>query len=132
MFYRSSEDSLSKMVLSAYRSVKSLSRHVSSSFLMHATPLDFASKCFSESFRYMAKWRGQRFLPCLTPILQQKWSETLLSVFTQMAIYKLLHSFHKQATNVSQHVVVILLWGISMSPLSTWRSTCECKIWYFI
>ena len=36
----------------------------------------------------------------------------------QMAFCDLLHTFHKQVTNVSQHVFVILLWGILMSPLS--------------
>ena len=33
----------------------------------------------------------------------------------QMAFYDLSHTFHKQATNVSQHVFVILLWGILTS-----------------
>ena len=35
----------------------------------------------------------------------------------QMAFCDLLHKFHKQFTNVSQHVFVILLWGILTSPL---------------
>ena len=35
----------------------------------------------------------------------------------QMAFCDLLHTFHKQVTNVSQHVFVILLWGILTSPL---------------
>ena len=40
----------------------------------------------------------------------------------QMAFCDLLHTFHKQVTNISQHVFVILLWGIVMSPLGkiTW------------
>ena len=36
----------------------------------------------------------------------------------QMAFCDLTHTFHKQVTNVSQHVFVILLWGILMSPLT--------------
>ena len=36
----------------------------------------------------------------------------------QMAFCDLSHTFHKQVTNVSQHVVAILLWGILTSPLS--------------
>ena len=45
------------------------------------------------------------------------------------------HTFHKQVTNVSQHVFVILLWGISMFPLSF--SPFECthfetiQLWLF-
>ena len=35
-----------------------------------------------------------------------------------MAYCDLLHTFHKQVTNVSQHVFVILLWGILTSPLT--------------
>ena len=35
----------------------------------------------------------------------------------QMAFCDFSHTFHKQVTNVSQHVFVILLWGILMSPL---------------
>ena len=35
----------------------------------------------------------------------------------QMAFCDLLHTVHKQVTNVSQHVFVILLWGILMFPL---------------
>ena len=35
----------------------------------------------------------------------------------QMALCDLSHTFHKQVSNVSQHVFVILLWGILMSPL---------------
>ena len=35
----------------------------------------------------------------------------------QMAFCDLSHTFHKQVTNVSQHVFVILLWGILTSPL---------------
>ena len=46
---------------------------------------------------------------------------TLPSAYTlhivQMAFYDLSHTFHKQVTNVSQHVFVILLWGILTSPL---------------
>ena len=37
---------------------------------------------------------------------------------TQMAFCDLSHTFHKQVTNISQHVFVILLWGILMSPLT--------------
>ena len=33
----------------------------------------------------------------------------------QMAFCDLSHTFHKQVTNVSQHVFVILLWGILTS-----------------
>ena len=36
----------------------------------------------------------------------------------QMAFCDWSHKFHKQVTNVSQHVFVILLWEILMSPLS--------------
>ena len=36
----------------------------------------------------------------------------------QMAFCDLSHTFHKQVTNVSQHVFVILLWGILTSPLN--------------
>ena len=35
----------------------------------------------------------------------------------QMALCDLLHTFHKQVTNVSQQVFDILLWGILTSPL---------------
>ena len=35
----------------------------------------------------------------------------------QMAFCDLSHTFHKQVTNVSQHIFVILLWGILISPL---------------
>ena len=35
----------------------------------------------------------------------------------QMAFCDLSHTFHEQVANVSQHVFVILLWGILMSPL---------------
>ena len=34
----------------------------------------------------------------------------------QMAFCHLLHTFHKQVTNVSQHAFVILLWAILTSP----------------
>ena len=34
----------------------------------------------------------------------------------QMAFCDLSHTFHKQVTNVSRHVFVILLWGILTSP----------------
>ena len=34
----------------------------------------------------------------------------------QMAFCDLSHTYHKQVTNVSQHVFVTLLWGILMSP----------------
>ena len=36
----------------------------------------------------------------------------------QMVFRELSHIFHKQFTNVSQHVFVILLWGILTSPLT--------------
>ena len=36
----------------------------------------------------------------------------------QMAFCDLSHTFHKQVINVSQHVFVILLWGILTSPLN--------------
>ena len=35
----------------------------------------------------------------------------------QMAFCDSSHTFHKQLTNVSHHVFVILLWGILKSPL---------------
>ena len=35
-----------------------------------------------------------------------------------MAFCDLSHTFHKQVTNISQHVFVILLYGILMSPLN--------------
>ena len=35
----------------------------------------------------------------------------------QMTFCDLSHTFHKQVTNVSKHVFVIVLWGILMSPL---------------
>ena len=38
-----------------------------------------------------------------------------------IAFCDLSHTFHKQVTNVSEHVFVILLWGILTSPLSTSR-----------
>ena len=41
----------------------------------------------------------------------------------QMAFCDLLHTCHKQVTNVSQHVFVILLWGILTSPLTPPLST---------
>ena len=34
----------------------------------------------------------------------------------QMAFCDLSHTFHKQVTNVSQHVFVILLWDFDVSP----------------
>ena len=37
----------------------------------------------------------------------------------QMAFCALSHTFHEQVTNVSQHVLVILLWGILTSPLTS-------------
>ena len=40
----------------------------------------------------------------------------------QMAFCDLLLTVHKQVTNVSQHVFVILLWGILMSPLTLLRN----------
>ena len=39
----------------------------------------------------------------------------------QMALCDLSHIFHKQATNVSQQVFVILLWGILMYPLTPYQ-----------
>ena len=42
----------------------------------------------------------------------------------KMAFCDLLHTFHNRVTNVSQHVFVILLWGILTSPLNsivTWN-----------
>ena len=36
----------------------------------------------------------------------------------QIAFCDLSYTFHKQVTNVSQHVFVILLWGILTSLLS--------------
>ena len=36
----------------------------------------------------------------------------------QMASCDLSHTYHKQVTNVSQHVFVILLWGMLTSPLN--------------
>ena len=41
----------------------------------------------------------------------------------QMTFCDLSHTFHKQVTNVSQCVFVILLWGILMSPVSTGLNT---------
>ena len=41
----------------------------------------------------------------------------------QMAFCDLWHTIHKQVTNVSQHVFVILLWGILTSPLSCFPPT---------
>ena len=38
----------------------------------------------------------------------------------QMAFCDLSHTFHKQVTIISQHVCVILLWGIFSSPLTMW------------
>ena len=38
--------------------------------------------------------------------------------FFYKAFYDLLHTFHKQVTNVPRHVFVILLWGILTSPLT--------------
>ena len=35
----------------------------------------------------------------------------------QMAFCDLSHTFHKQVTNISQHVFVILLWGVLTPPL---------------
>ena len=37
----------------------------------------------------------------------------------QMAYCDLFHAIHKEATNVSQHVFVVLLWEILMSPLKS-------------
>ena len=37
----------------------------------------------------------------------------------QMVFCDLSHTFHKQVTSVSQHVFVILLWGIVTSPLNS-------------
>ena len=55
----------------------------------------------------------------------------------QMAFCDLLHTFHKQVANVSQHVFVILLWGILTSPLSTLdlvvaRLACTRIYWWEI
>ena len=47
----------------------------------------------------------------------------------QMAFCDLSHTFHKQVTNVSQQVFVILLWGILMSPLGTWDQTPMWQVW---
>ena len=47
-----------------------------------------------------------------------------------MAFCDLLYTFHKQVTNVSQYVFVILLWGILTSPLTyvgQWDSRREPK-----
>ena len=41
----------------------------------------------------------------------------VIQQMVQMAFCDLSHAFHKQATSVSQHVFVILLWGILKSPL---------------
>ena len=41
----------------------------------------------------------------------------------QMAFCDLLHTFHKQVTSVSQHVFVILLWGILKFPLTSHNVT---------
>ena len=41
----------------------------------------------------------------------------------QMAFCDLSHTFPKQVTNVSQHVFVILLWGILTSPLKKMHIT---------
>ena len=43
----------------------------------------------------------------------------------QMGFCELSHTFHKMVTNVSQHVLVILLWGILMSPLIGWKQRSE-------
>ena len=40
-----------------------------------------------------------------------------LQQMVQMAFCDLSHTFHKRVTNVSQHVFVILLWGILTPPL---------------
>ena len=45
----------------------------------------------------------------------------------QMAFCDLSHTFHKQVTNVSQHVLVILLWGILTSPLS-WSRVAPLRV----
>ena len=49
-----------------------------------------------------------------------------------MAFCDLSHTFHKQVTNVSHHVFVILLWGILMSPLGPNKYflyvICQCTI----
>ena len=48
----------------------------------------------------------------------------------QIAYCDLLHTFHKQVTNVSQHVFVILLWGILMSPLRCSQHDLESLVEY--
>ena len=40
----------------------------------------------------------------------------------KMVFCDLSHTFHKQVTNVSQHVFVIVLRGILMSPLGRWTT----------
>ena len=55
--------------------------------------------------------------------LSQNWLgplpiQIVIYQIVQMAFCDLSHTFHKQVTNVSQHVFVILLWEILMSPLT--------------
>ena len=102
--------------------------------------------CHSSRYGSMNKGRHQNSLP-LTTTFSQKFTEPSEGVsypvgdlcrhFTKLTLsfaytlhsYPILptdgtngfcdwwHTFHKQVTNVSQHVFVILLWGIFMSPL---------------
>ena len=51
----------------------------------------------------------------------------------QMAFCDLSHTFHKQVTNVSQHVFVIVLRGILTSPLSCLEQETKnptCELWF--
>ena len=52
-------------------------------------------------------------------------------LMVQMSFCDLSHTFHKQVTNVSQHVFVILLWGMLMSPLIQLGTAVYC-LWLFV
>ena len=65
----------------------------------------------------------QSFTKLTGPCACTLHSNLIPQKMVQMAFCDLSHPFHKQVTNVSQHVFVILLWGILTSPLRAMSPT---------
>ena len=60
----------------------------------------------------------RRFTKLTGPCAHTLHSNPIPPIMVQAAFCDLLHTLHKQVTNVSKHVFVILLWGILTSPLT--------------
>ena len=75
----------------------------------------------SKGISYLVGDLYRRFTRLTGPSFYTLHSNLIPQQMVQMAFCDLSHTFHKQVTNVSQHVFVILLWGILTSPLNSYH-----------